>query len=86
MDWKQRKKLGKRLLVLEHRVGNRKFLEDLFAPFSIITINRIWIPDGTTETRVILRKWKRRSRLINVEEFKEIAKKLRRITLRVEFT
>ena len=80
------KKVGKRIHVLEHGVDDRKFLEDLFSPLSIITINRIWIPDGTTQTRVILRKTRRKSPLINVEALKKIAKELRGITLRVEFT
>lgn len=79
-------KVGKRIRVLEHGVEDRKFLEDLFAPLSIITINKIWIPDGTTQTRVILRKTRRQSPLINVEALKKIAKELRGITLRVEFT
>ncbi|MDH5437981.1 MAG: hypothetical protein OEX76_03665 [Candidatus Bathyarchaeota archaeon] len=80
-------KVGKTVRVLEHGVDARKFLEDLFAPLSVITINTIWLPDGTTETRVILRKRSRRmkSLLINVEALKEIAKKVRGITLRVEF-
>ena len=39
--------------VLEYGADDRKFLEDLFVPFSILTINTIWLPDGTTETRVI---------------------------------
>jgi transcription antitermination factor NusA-like protein len=79
------KKVGKRIRVLENGVDDRKFLEDLFAPLSIITINRIWIPDGTTQTRVILRRTRRQSPLINVEALKKIAKELRGITIRVEF-
>ncbi|UCH69787.1 MAG: hypothetical protein JSV29_05965 [Candidatus Bathyarchaeota archaeon] len=80
-------KIGKTIRVLEHGVDDRKFLEDLFAPSSIITINTIWLPDGTTETRVILRKRRRRmkSSLTNIEALKEIAKKVRGTTLRVEF-
>lgn len=80
-------KVGKTVRVLEHGVDERKFLEDLFAPMSVFTINTIWLPDGTTETRVILRKRRRRmkSLLINVDALKEIAKKVRGITLRVEF-
>ena len=81
-----RTNVGKRIRVLEHGTSNRKFLEDLFAPLSIMTINRIWLPDGTTETRVILRKRGRKPPSINVEALKEIAKKLRGITMRVEFT
>ena len=78
-------KMGKTIRVLEHGVDERKFLEDLFAPLSIITINTIWLPDGTTETRAILKKRGRRPPAIKVEALKEIAKKVRGITLRVEF-
>ena len=79
-------KTGKTIRVLEHGVDDRKFLEDLFAPLSILTINTIWLPDGTTETRVILRRRGRRRPPINVKALKEIARKVRGITLRVEFS
>ncbi len=78
------KKMGKRIRVLEQGVHERKFLEDLFAPLSVITINTIWLPDGTTETRVILRR-RRRSPSLNLKALKQIAQKLRGMTLRVEF-
>ena len=78
-------KMGKTIRVLEHGVDERKFLEDLFAPLSIITINTIWLPDGTTETRAILKKRGRRPPKLRVEALKEIAKKVREISLRVEF-
>jgi hypothetical protein len=69
---------------LEQGVDERKFLEDLFAPLSIITINTIWLPDGTQETRVILRRRGRKPPL-NLEAMKQLAQKVRGITLRVEF-
>ena len=77
---------GKKIRVLEHGVDDRKFLEDLFAPLSIVTINTIWLPDGTTETRVILRKRRGRRLPFDVKALKEIAHKVRNMTLRVEFT
>ena len=77
-------KTGKRVRVLEYGVEDRKFLEDLFAPLSVITINTIWLPDGTTETRVILRRG-RRGPSLNLKALKEIAQKVRGMTLRVEF-
>ena len=77
-------KMGKRIRVLEYGVDERKFLEDLFAPLSVITINTIWLPDGTTETRVILKR-RRRGPSMNLEALKEIAQKVRGMTLRVEF-
>ena len=79
-------KTGKTIRVLEHGVEDRKFLEDLFVPMSILTINTIWLPDGTTETRVILRRRRRKRFPLNVEALKEIAQKVRGITLRVEFS
>ena len=45
------KKIGKRVRILEQGSSDRKFLEDLFAPLDVLTINRIWLPDGTMETR-----------------------------------
>jgi len=76
---------GRAIRVLEHGVDDRKFLEDLFAPLSILTINTIWLPDGTTETRVILKKKYWRQPPFDVKALKEIASKVRKITLRVEF-
>jgi len=75
---------GKNVRVLEYGVDDRKFLEDLFIPFSILTINTIWLPDGTTETRVILKR-KRGSQLpFDLKALKEIASKVRKMSLRVE--
>jgi len=76
---------GKNIRVLEHGVDDRKFLEDLFAPVSITTINTIWLPDGSTETRVILKRRRGTRSSFDVNALKEIASKVRNITLRVEF-
>ena len=76
----------KSIRVLEYGVDDRKFLEDLFAPLDILTINTIWLPDGTTETRVILRKRRGSQPPFDVKALKEIASKVRNMTLRVEFT
>ena len=76
---------GKNIRVLEDGVDERKFLEDLFAPLSIMTINTIWLPDGSTETRAILRKRRGAQPPFDVKALKEIAQKIRNMTLRVEF-
>jgi transcription antitermination factor NusA-like protein len=78
-------KTGKTIRVLEYGVTERKFLEDLFIPLSILTINTIWLPDGTTETRVILKRGGRKRLPSNVKSSRDIAKNLRGITLRVEY-
>jgi transcription antitermination factor NusA-like protein len=77
---------GKSIRILEHGVDNRKFLEDLFAPLSIMTINTIWLPDGSTETRVILKRRRRARSSLDIKALKEIASKVHNITLRVEFS
>jgi len=77
--------IGRNIRVLEYGSTSRKFLEDLFAPMSIVTINKIWLPDGSTETRVILKRKGRHSPNFKMEALKEIAKKVRGLTLRIEF-
>ena len=79
-------KTEKRVRLLEHGADDRKFLEDLFAPFTIMMINTIWLPDNTTETRVILRQRGRRAPSINTKALKEIARRVRNVTLRIEFS
>ena len=76
---------GKSVRILESGVDDRKFLEDLFAPVSIITINTIWLPDGSMETRVILRRRRGTRSSFDVKALKDIASKVRNITLRVEY-
>ncbi len=77
--------VGKHVRILEEGVDERKFLEDLFAPLPIVTINTIWLPDGTTETRAILRRRRGSQAPFDVKALREIAGKVRNMTLRVEF-
>ena len=78
-------KMKKTIRIIEHNSDERKFLEDLFAPIDIITINKIWLPDGTMETRVILKGRGRRRGSLNTNAMKEIARKVFGTILRVEF-
>ncbi len=76
----------KRVLVIEDSQNDRGFLEDIFANQHIITINIIWLPDGTTETRVVLQG--RRARRLSkkrINAMTEIAKQVRKMDLRVEY-
>lgn len=77
---------NRRVLVIEEGVNDRGFLEDLFSSQHIVTINIIWLPDGSTETRVVLRE--RGARRLNKKRIKaltEIAKRVRNMDLRVEY-
>lgn len=75
---------GKRIKILEGDCPLRRFLEELFAPASILTINTIWLPDGTTETKVILSYRDSRHLPSSVATLKELARKIRNVVLRVE--
>ena len=77
---------NKRVLVIESEVKDRKFLEDLFASQHIMTINIIWLPDGSTETRVVLQG--RGARKLSKKRLKaliNVAKEVRNMDLRVEY-
>jgi len=77
--------LGKTVKVLGYGGDARQFLEDLFSPLSILTLNTIWIPDGSTETKVILTGRQPRRMPVDLEIVKRLAKELRNMTLRIEF-
>jgi transcription antitermination factor NusA-like protein len=77
-------KMGKKIRILEKEGSSRKFLEDLFSPVAITAINKIWLPDGSEETRVILPGRPRRLPL-KIANIKELAKRIKGITLRIAF-
>jgi len=76
---------GKRVKLISYGGDDREFLEDLFSPLSILTINTVWIPDGSRETKVILSGRKPRKMPVDLDKVKKIAQELKGMTLRVEF-
>jgi transcription antitermination factor NusA-like protein len=76
---------GRRVKLISYGGDDREFLEDLFSPLSILTINTIWIPDGSTETKVILTGRQPRKMPVDLDKVKMIAHELKGMTLRIEF-
>jgi transcription antitermination factor NusA-like protein len=77
---------NRRVLIIEEGVNDRGFLEDLFTGQHIVTINIIWLPDGTTETRVVLQeRGARRLSKKRLNALTGIAKGVRKMDLRVEY-
>lgn len=77
---------NRRVLVIETGVKDRQFLEDLFATQHIVTINIIWLPDGSTETRVVLQgRGNRRLSKKRLQALVNVAKTVRNMDLRVEY-
>ena len=78
-------RVSKRIKILGYGSDPRELLEELFSPFSILTINTIWLPDGTTETKVILQGRRPKRVPIDFEAVKKLARKIGNLTLRIEF-
>jgi len=79
-------KTGKRRIrILAYNDEPRRFLEYLFAPASILTINKIWLPDGSEETKVVIPKKDIRKLPSDINVLMEFAKNIMGMTLRVEF-
>jgi transcription antitermination factor NusA-like protein len=76
---------GKRVKLISYGGDDREFLEDLFSPLSILTINTVWIPDGSTETKVILTGHQPRRMPVDLDKVQKIAQELKGMTLRIEF-
>ncbi|MGD0176293.1 MAG: hypothetical protein ABSC50_05650 [Candidatus Bathyarchaeia archaeon] len=76
---------GKRVKLISYGGDDREFLEDLFSPLSILTINTVWIPDGSTETKVILTGRQPWNMPVDLDKIRKIAQELKGMTLRVEF-
>jgi len=75
---------GKRIKLLEDGCDLRSFLEELFAPAGILTINTVWLPDGSTETKVILSRRDARHLPSSIDTLRELALKIRGVVLRIE--
>jgi transcription antitermination factor NusA-like protein len=81
-----RNKLNSHVLVVESRTSDRRFMEDLFRDQRIVTINTVWLPGETSETRVILeRRGVRRLSKKRISEISRVSKIVRNIDLRIEY-
>lgn len=75
----------RKIRVLAQNEEKRRFLEDLFAPAQILALNKIWLPDGSQETKVVIPKKDMKKLPATVEDLKEIAQSIGDMPLRVEF-
>lgn len=76
---------GKRIKILGYGSDHRELLEELFSPFSILTINTVWLPDGTTETKVILQGRKPKRIPMDFNVIRQLAHEIGGLNLRIEF-
>jgi transcription antitermination factor NusA-like protein len=74
-----------KLWLVESEASDRKFIEDLFFPAKLLSINAVWAPGGLQKTKVII-SGKKTSRFpIDIEQVAKIVKELRQLDIIIEF-
>lgn len=64
--------------------SDRKFLEDIFFPAKVLTVNTVWLPDGGKKTKVIVPVRRRERRIGDFDKLREAVRLARGIELIVE--
>jgi hypothetical protein len=75
---------GQKVWFVESEASDRRFIEGLFHPLKVLSVNLFWLPDGNKLTKVIASGNVARSRF-NLGKVQKIAKAVRNIELMVEF-
>lgn len=64
--------------------SDRRFLEDVFFPARVLTVNTVWLPDGAKKTKVIVPARRSERRIGDFDKLREAVKQTRGIELLVE--
>jgi len=64
--------------------NDRRFLEDVFFPAKVLTVNTVWLPDGGKKTKVIVPAKRSERRIGDFDKLREAVKQARGIELLVE--
>lgn len=64
--------------------SDRKFLEDIFYPAKVVTVNTVWLTDGGKRTKVIVPARRSERYIGDFEKLRDMVKQARGIELLVE--
>jgi transcription antitermination factor NusA-like protein len=64
--------------------SDRKFLEDVFFPAKVLTVNTVWLADGGKKTKVIVPAKRSERRIGDFDKLRDAVKQARGIELLVE--
>ena len=74
-----------KIWLVEAKENDSKFIEDLFFPTKILSINSVWAPGGVQKTKAVVSgKWTPRFP-INTETLVQIVKNTRNLDIEIEF-
>lgn len=77
------RELGKPVRLLEDAADPIKFIEKAVVPARIVAINKIWLPDGSEETRIILDH--ERNLKIKNESLMRLVEKIKKMKINIDF-
>ena len=77
--------LKSKLWITDIKTSNRQALENIFFPVKILTINVVWLPDGSKLTKVIIPGRKTKRFPLNLKQIKKVVKAVIGIELLIEF-
>jgi transcription antitermination factor NusA-like protein len=78
------KQIGQKVWFLETEASDRRFIESLFYPLKVLSVNFFWLPEANKLTKVIIAD-DGKSASVNIDKVQKIAKAIRNIELLVEF-
>jgi transcription antitermination factor NusA-like protein len=76
--------MGQKVWFVETEVSDRRFIESLFHPAKVLSVNFFWLPEANKLTKVIVAD-DAKNVPVNIEKLEKIAKAIRNIELLVEF-
>ncbi len=78
------KEMGEKVWVVEAEASDRRFIETLFHPNKVLSVNFFWLPEANKLTKVVVADDGKNAQL-NLEKVQKIAKAVRNIELLIEF-
>ena len=77
------KEMGQKVWFIESEASDRRFIENLFYPSKVLSVNFFWLPEANKLTKIIVAE-DAKSASVNIEKVQKIAKAVRNIELLVE--
>ena len=78
------KEMGEKVWVVEAEASDRRFIETLFHPNKVLSVNFFWLPEANKLTKVVVADDGKNAQL-NLDKVQKIAKAVRNIELLIEF-
>ena len=79
------KQMGQKVWFVETEASDRRFIESLFHPLKVLSVNFFWLPGANKLTKAVISD-DAKNTPVDIDKVQKIAKAIRNIELLVEFT